>query len=99
MGIAVFAGIVVIAVAAAIAVQVLEKKAGYDWLIVAVTGAFGAYFASETFPGSTLFQGIKDFGPQADGFYFIPGIVGGVVLAVVAYLGTRNLISLPRATN
>jgi len=52
--------------------------------------------ASETIPGSTVFQAIKDFGPQADGFYLIPGIVGGVVLALVAYLGTRNLTPLTK---
>lgn len=92
MGPAVFAAIVVLAVIAGVAVQLLEKKRGYDWLIVAATGTFGAYFASETFPGSTLFQSIKDFGPQLDGFYLIPGIVFGVILAFVAYLGTRDLI-------
>jgi nucleoside recognition membrane protein YjiH len=91
MGLAVFVGIVVVAVAAGIAVQLAERKVGYDWLVIAVTGTFGAYFASETFPGSTTFGAIKDFGPTIDGFYVIPGIVTGVLLALVAYLGTKNL--------
>jgi len=91
MGLAVFAAIVVVSLAIGITVQILEKKMGYDWLIIAVTATFGAYFASETFPGSTTFQAIKDFGPTVDGFYLIPGIATGAVLALVAYLGTRNL--------
>jgi Mn2+/Fe2+ NRAMP family transporter len=96
MGFAAFAGILIVAIVVAVAVQLLEKKNRYDWLIIAATGTFGAYFASETFPGSTLFQAIKDFGPQADGFYLILGIVGGVVLALVAYLGTRNITPLTK---
>ena len=93
MGFPVFAAIVVVSLAIAIAVQLLEKKMGWDWLIIAVPAIFGAYFASETFPGSTTFQAIKDFGPSVDGFYLIPGIVTGAVLALVAYFGTRNLVT------
>ena len=96
MGFAAFAGILLVAIVVGVAVQLMEKKVGSDWLIIAATGTFGAYFASETIPGSTVFQAIKDFGPQADGFYLIPGIVGGVVLALVAYLGTRNLTPLTK---
>jgi hypothetical protein len=97
MGIAVLAGIVIVAVAVGVGVQFLEKKPGYDWLIIAATATFGAYFASETFPGSTLFQSVKDFGPQADGFYVIPGVVFGAILALIAYAGTRNLNVTTRA--
>jgi hypothetical protein len=91
MGFGAFAGILIFAVVVGVVVQILERKINYDWLIIAVTGTFGAYFASETFPGSTLFQSVRDFGPQADGFYIIPGVVFGAILAFVAYLGTRNL--------
>lgn len=93
MGFPVFAAIVVVSLAIGIAVQLFEKKMGWDWLIIAVPAAFGAYFASETFPGSTTFGAIKDFGPTVDGFYLIPGIVTGAVLALVAYFGTRNLVT------
>ena len=91
MGFPVLAAIVVVALAIGIAVQLFERKSGWDWLIIAVPAGFGAYFASETFPGSTTFEAIKDFGPTVDGFYVIPGIVTGAILALVAYLGTRNL--------
>jgi hypothetical protein len=91
MGFGVFAGILIFAVVVGVVVQIIERKINYDWLVIAVTGTFGAYFASETFPGSTLFQSVKDFGPQVDGFYLIPGIAFGTILALVAYLGTRNL--------
>jgi hypothetical protein len=93
MGFPVFAAIVIVALAVGIAVQVLERRMGWDWLVIAVPAAFGAYFASETFPGSTTFEAIKNFGPTIDGFYVIPGIVTGAVLALVAYFGTRNLVT------
>jgi len=91
MGFPVFAAIVVVSLAVGVAVQLLEKKMGWDWLIIAVPALFGAYFASETFPGSTTFQAIKDFGPTIDGFYILPGVITGAILAVVSYFGTRNL--------
>jgi hypothetical protein len=91
MGFGALAGILIFAVVVGVVVQILERKINYDWLVIAVTGTFGAYFASETFPGSTVFQSVKDFGPQVDGFYLIPGIAFGAILALVAYLGTRNL--------
>jgi H+/gluconate symporter-like permease len=91
MGFPVLGAIVIVSLAVGIAVQILEKKIGWDWLIIAVPAAFGAYFASETFPDSTTFGAIKDFGPTVDGLYLIPGIVTGALLALVTYLGTRNL--------
>ena len=97
MGFAPLAAIVIVSVGAGVIVQLFERKNGYDWLIIALTAAFGAYFASETFPGSTLFQSVKDFGPQADGFYVIPGVVFGAILALIAYAGTRNLNVTTRA--
>ena len=91
MGLAVFAAIVVVSLIAGIAVQVLgAKKSRYDFLIVGVTAAFGAFFASETFPGSTVFETIKNFGPTIDGFVIIPGIAFAFIIATVAYAGTRD---------
>ena len=91
MGFAVFAAIVVLSLLVGVAVQVLgAKKSRYDFLIVGVTAAFGAYFASETFPGSTVFETIKNFGPSIDGFYVIPGIAFAFIVATVAYAGTRD---------
>jgi hypothetical protein len=91
MSLAAFAVIVLVATVAGAAVQLAERKIGYDWLLIAVTATFAAYFASETFPGSTVFGAVKDWGPQVDGFYVIPGVVTAAILATVAYLGTRNL--------
>ena len=91
MGLAPFALIVVISLAAGIAVQLLgATKSRYDFLIVGVTAAFGMYFASESFPGSTVFSTITNFGPVWDGFAYIPGIAFGLVLATIAYIGTRE---------
>ncbi len=91
MGLFALAAILVVSLVIGIAVQFLDKRVPpYEWLIILATGAFGAYFASETLPGSSLFESIKNWGPQVDGFYLIPGIIGGAVLALVAYLGTRD---------
>jgi hypothetical protein len=99
MGLAVFAAIVVVSLLAGVAVQVLgAKKSPYDFLIVGVTAIFGAYFASETFPGSTVFATITNFGPSIDGFNLIPGIAFAVIIATVAYVGTRDTYTTSTTT-
>jgi len=90
MGLAAFAVIALVSLVVGFAVQVLgAPKSRYDFLIVGGTAIFGAVFASNTFPGSAVFGVFKDFGPSADGFYLIPGIAFGLIVAVVAYVGTR----------
>jgi hypothetical protein len=99
MGLAVFAAIVVVSLLAGVAVQVLgAKKSPYDFLIVGVTAIFGAYFASETFPGSTVFATITNFGPSIDGFYLIPGIAFAIIIATVSYVGTRDTYTTSTTT-
>jgi hypothetical protein len=99
MGLAVFAAIVVVSLLAGVAVQVLgAKKSPYDFLIVGVTAIFGAYFASETFPGSTIFASITNFGPSIDGFYLIPGIAFAVIIATISYVGTRDTYTTSTTT-
>jgi len=91
MGLGVSLAIVIVSLLAGVAVQIYGKrKSPYDFLIVGLTAAFAAYFASETFPGSTVFGTIKDFGPSIDGFYLIPGVAFAFVIATVAYIGTRE---------
>jgi hypothetical protein len=94
MGLAAFAAIVVVSLAAGVAVQVLgAKKSPYDFLIVGVTAIFGATFASNNFPGSTVFGVFKDFGPSIDGFLLVPGIALGMGMAFISYVGTRETYS------
>jgi hypothetical protein len=94
MGLAVFAAIVVGALLAGVAVQVLGARSSrYDVLIVGLTAAFGAYFASETFPGSTVFATITNFGPTIDGFFILPGVGFALLIATIAYLGSRDVFS------
>ena len=100
MGFIAFAGIVILAVVAGVAMQMYEKRAlSYEWLIIAIAGTFGAYFASENVPGATVpvLDAIKDWGPTVDGMFVIPAVVGGVLLAVVAYFGTRTSETLQPA--
>ena len=99
MGLAVLAAIVVVSLLAGLAVQIYGKrKSPYDFLIVGLTAAFAAYFASETFPGSSVFATIKDFGPSIDGFYVIPGVAFAFIIATVAYIGTRETYAPDAAT-
>lgn len=92
MGLAVFVVIVVVSVFTGIVVQLFgARKSRYDALVVSMTALFGAYFASETFPGSSPFATITNWGPAVDGFYVIPGIVFAVLIATVAYVGTRDI--------
>lgn len=99
MGLAVFATIVAVSAVVGVAVQLFgARKSRYDALVVGVTATFGAYFASETFPGSSPFSTITNWGPAIDGFYVIPGIVFAVLIATVAYVGTRNLYTNSPAT-
>src|SRR5678816_472887 len=84
MGFFAFAGIVIVALVVGFAVQMYDKRAlSYEWLIIAIAGTFGAYFASENFPGATvpLLEGITDWGPTLDGMYVIPATVTGLILA------------------
>ena len=100
MGFFAFAGILIVAFLVGFAVQMYDKRApSYEWLILGFAGTFGAYFASENFPGATvpLLESIKDWGPTIDGMYVIPAMLAGVILGAVAYLGTRTNDSLQTA--
>jgi len=99
MGLGILLTIVVVSLLAGVAVQRLgSRKSPYDFLIVGLTAAFAAYFASETFVGSTIFDTIKNFGPSIDGFYVIPGVAFGFIVATVAYIGTRETYAPDPAT-
>ena len=99
MGLAVFAVIVLVSAFAGVAVQLLgARQSRYDALVVGVTATFGAYFASETFPGSSVFATITNWGPALDGFNVIPGIVFAVLVATVAYVGTRDTYTTSTTT-
>ncbi len=91
MGLLAFGIIVILALVAGFAVQYFVKRPiTNEWLIVALAGAFGAYFFSESLPGSTLTAAIKNWGPQLDGMFVVPALLGGVVLALIADLGART---------
>lgn len=98
MGIAAFLGIVIVALILGIAVQLVFRSAHrWEWLGVAVAAAFGAYFASETFvtdkgaSATSVFSGIKDWGPSYDGLFIVPAIIVGLILAIVADIGIRSM--------
>lgn len=89
-----FVVLVVVAAIVGIVAQMLERKPfGYETLMVAVAALFGFYFFSEAIPASSTFAGLKDWGPVFDGFVLIPGILGGLVVALIVDLGMRSATS------
>lgn len=93
MGFLAFGTVLILALIVGFGVQMYAKKAlSYEWLVIALAGAFGAYFASETVVGSTvpLLDSITNWGPEFDGMFVVPAIIGGLLLAVIAYIGTRT---------
>lgn len=95
MGFAAFASILVVALLVGIAVQYFEQRMGWDWLVIAAAGTFGGYFASEYFPGSTVFSYITNWGPEFDGMYIVPAAITGLVLALIGFVGTRIVQPAP----
>ena len=93
MGYLAFATVFVLALIVGIAVQLYERRPlGYEWLMIALAGAFGAYFASETVVGSTvpILESIKNWGPEFDGMFVVPAVIGAIFLAAITYLGMRT---------
>lgn len=88
MGLALFAVIAIGAIAIGIAAQRFQRQGGFSWLLMAVAVTFGAFLFSETIPTSSLFEAIKNWGPEVDGFYLAPGSLGAAVMGVLAYFGT-----------
>ncbi len=88
MGLALFAVIAIGAIAIGIAAQRFQRQGGFSWLIMAVAVTYGAFFFSEKLPTNSLFEAVKNWGPQVDGFYLVPGSIGAAVMGVLAYFGT-----------
>ncbi len=91
MGLGALIGIVLVSFALGIAVQLFgARKSRYDFLIVAVTAVFGATFASNSFPGSSVFSTITNWGPSIDGFLIIPGVAFAAGITFFSYFGSRR---------
>lgn len=57
-------------------------RTSYDWLITAVAAAVGAFLASEVLG---IAPGV--LGPEFDGLYLLPALIGAIVLgAIVEYV-------------
>ncbi len=97
MGLITFVVIAFAATLIGIALQALQQRDGFAWLLMAAAVTFGAYFFSETLPGSTLFEAVTNWGPHVDGFFLIPGLIGAAVLGGLAYLGTQTAPLTARA--
>lgn len=97
MGFTAIVAVILVAILVGAAVQYLMGGTiGYEWFVVAIAGAAGAFIASETLVTLSWFEGMKSWGPDTDGLLIVPAAIGGVVLAAVADIGLR--LALPQPT-
>jgi hypothetical protein len=92
MGFTAFIGIVLVALFVGVGIQYLMGgTVSYEWFVVALAGALGAYLASEWIVVNGLF-GITNWGPELDGLFVVPAAIGGVLLALSADFGVRMAV-------
>ncbi len=91
--------IVAIAVAVGVPMSRGQRPLSPLWLWTGLAVAFGAIFASDNVPGTTVpvLDGITDWGPKLDGLVLIPAIAGAALLAAATYLGMRSVFMPDRA--
>jgi hypothetical protein len=76
--------IVVAAIAMGVVVQLTGvARSGYDGLITGIAVVGGAIVAGQWLGSSST------WGPQFDGLYLLPALIGGVVLGAIADLAVR----------
>lgn len=93
MGFTAILAVIVVAILVGIGVQYLMGGTiSYEWLVVAVAGAAGAFLASETLVTYSWFEGMKSWGPDTDGLLIVPAAIGGVILAFLGDLVVRLAI-------
>ena len=67
-------------------------RSGYDGLITGIAVVGGAIVAGQ------WLGGVSTWGPQFDGLYLLPALVGGIVLGVIADLAVRFAFPVTAAT-
>jgi uncharacterized membrane protein YhfC len=93
MGLGAFAIVVVAALVLGVLVQMyLKPKSEYEWLVVGLGAAVGAWFASEI-TWTQWFTGLTDLGPQVDGLLVIPAVLGGLLLGGIFEAVARTVES------
>jgi hypothetical protein len=76
--------VIVVAIVLGIVVQLAGvTRSGYDGLITGIAVVGGAIIAGQWLGSSST------WGPQFDGLYLLPALIGGVVLGAIANLAVR----------
>lgn len=60
-----------------------QARSGYDWLITAIAAAIGGFAASEWLAGAST------WGPEVDGLFVLPALIGAVILGAVVEYAVR----------
>ncbi|MBN9391391.1 MAG: hypothetical protein J0I20_25395 [Chloroflexi bacterium] len=81
-----------IIVAGALAIGLIAQFIGkaptmYDWLITAFFAGVAAWVASE------LLGSVSTWGPEVDGLFVLPALIGGVVVGALVDGGERLVIT------
>lgn len=98
VGMSVFAAFLLVAGALLIGVIahfIGEVTIGYEWAITGVAALVGGYLGSEAFAG------LSTWGPEFEGLFVLPAIIGGVVLgavvdAITRYMSQGTYVHQPR---
>jgi uncharacterized membrane protein YeaQ/YmgE (transglycosylase-associated protein family) len=98
VGMSVFAAFLLVAGALLIGVIahfIGEVTIGYEWAITGVAALVGGYLGSEAFAR------LSTWGPEFEGLFVLPAIIGGVVLgavvdAITRYLSQGTYVHQPR---
>ncbi len=90
MGIWGFVILVVMALVLGVMAQLAgEARTGYDWLVSGIAALAGGYIASELLGAASV------WGPEFDGLFILPAIIGAVVLTIVTEFAMRIVGAQP----
>ena len=78
-------------VAGAVVLGTIAQYSGHagsrwDWLITAIAAAIGGYVASE------WLGGVSTWGPEMDGLFVLPALIGAVIVGGLVEYGVRRLL-------
>ena len=85
--------VIVAGIVLGVVVQMIGvTRSGYDGLITGIAVVGGAIVAGQ------WLGGVSTWGPQFDGLYLLPALIGGIVLGVIADFAVRFAFPVTAAT-
>ena len=69
-----------------------QARSSYEWLITAIGAAIGGFAASEWLGGAST------WGPEVDGLFVVPALIGAVIVGAIVEYVVRTTSPRPRVT-